>query len=65
MVPNAQRITYIKKLVRHGVKTSHLSVKKVNNVEFGPIKPFLANIPILYPLKAPENQSFSGVFKGV
>ena len=25
---------------------------------------FLANVPILYPLKTPENQIFSGVFKG-
>ena len=25
---------------------------------------FLANVPILYPLKAPENQRFSGVFSG-
>ena len=26
--------------------------------------PFLANVPILYPLKTPENQKFSGVFRG-
>ena len=26
--------------------------------------PFLANVPILYPLKTPENQKFSGVFMG-
>ena len=26
--------------------------------------PFLANIPILYHLKTPENQRFSGVFRG-
>ena len=25
---------------------------------------FLANVPILYPLKTPENQWFSGVFRG-
>ena len=25
--------------------------------------PFLVNISILYPLKIPENQSFSGVFR--
>ena len=29
-----------------------------------PIDLFLANIPILYPLKTPENQRFSGVFRG-
>ena len=28
------------------------------------INPFLANIPILYPLKTPENQRFCGVFRG-
>ena len=27
------------------------------------INPFLANVPILYPLKTPENQRFSGVFR--
>ena len=26
--------------------------------------PFRANVLILYPLKAPENERFSGVFKG-
>ena len=26
--------------------------------------PFLANAPILYPLKTPVNQWFSGVFRG-
>ena len=26
--------------------------------------PFLANVPILYPLRAPENQRFFGVFRG-
>ena len=25
---------------------------------------FLANAPILYPLKIPENQRFSGIFRG-
>ena len=28
------------------------------------VNPFLANVPILYPLKTPENQRFSVVFKG-
>ena len=28
------------------------------------VNPILANVPILYPLKTPENQRFSGVFKG-
>ena len=26
--------------------------------------PFQANVPILYPLQTPENQRFSGVFRG-
>ena len=26
--------------------------------------PFLVNVPILYPLKTPENLWFSGVFRG-
>ena len=26
--------------------------------------PFLASVPILYPLKTPENLWFSGVFRG-
>ena len=26
--------------------------------------PFLANVPILHPLKTPESLSFSGVFRG-
>ena len=25
---------------------------------------FLADVPILYPLETPENQMFSGVFRG-
>ena len=29
-----------------------------------PVNPFLASVPILYPLKAPENQRFAGVFRG-
>ena len=37
--------------------------KKSFRAEFF-INPFLANVPILYPLKTPENQRFSGVFKG-
>ena len=28
------------------------------------INPFLTNVPILYPLKTPENQRFSIVFRG-
>ena len=28
------------------------------------LNPFLANVPILYPLKTPENQRFSDIFTG-
>ena len=28
------------------------------------LNPFLANVPILYPLKIPDNQGFSGIFRG-
>ena len=28
------------------------------------IKPFSASIPILYPLETPENQRFSGIYRG-
>ena len=31
---------------------------------FSVMNPFLANIPILYPLKKLENLWFSGVFRG-
>ena len=38
-----------------------LKNKKLMKMDFNP---FLANVPILYPLKTPENQRFSGVFRG-
>ena len=28
------------------------------------LNPFSVNVPILYPLKTPENQKFFGVFRG-
>ena len=31
---------------------------------FSVLNPFLANVPILYPLRTPENFWFSGVFRG-
>ena len=36
----------------------------VNGLLASVVKPFLANIPILYSLKTPENRWFSGVFRG-
>ena len=38
-----------------------LSLRSEVNVVFNP---FLANAPILYPLKTQENLWFSGVFRG-
>ena len=31
---------------------------------FFSLNPFLTNVPLLYPLKTPENHWFSGVFRG-
>ena len=36
---------------------------KIDRVSYAVLNPFLANIPILYPLKTPENLWFSGVFR--
>ena len=46
------------------------NLTKINTCEevcsnsFAKINPFLANVPILYPLKTPENLWFSSVFRG-
>ena len=37
----------------------------VISVKLALFNPYLANVPILYPLKTPENQRFSVVFRGV
>ena len=52
----ARSIPFI--FVIHKVETSQetVIVKRFN--------PFPANVPILYPLKTPENHGFSGVFRG-
>ena len=42
----------------HGNTSHHSTVYELNKVN-----PFLANVPILYPRKTPENQRFSGVFR--
>ena len=42
----------------HGNTSHHSTVYKLNKVN-----PFLANVPILYPRKTPENLWFSGVFR--
>ena len=44
-----------------------LNIKKIqrkNTIHHALIIPFLTNLPILYPLKTPENQRFSVVFRG-
>ena len=52
----ARSIPFI--FVIHKVETSQetVIVRRFN--------PFQANVPILYPLKMPENHGFSGVFRG-
>ena len=42
------------------IQISHLNIKV-----FYVTNPFLANVPILCPLKTPETQRFSGVFREV
>ena len=40
----------------------HYFLQHWQNLGFMQTNLFLANVPILYPVKTPENQSFSGVF---
>ena len=47
-------ITRSKLFIKHPINV--LSIFKVN--------PFLANVPILYTLKTPENRQFSAVIRG-
>ena len=42
----------------------HLWLNPMKILTFPKFNPFLANAPILYSLKTPENQKFSGVFRG-
>ena len=42
----------------------NLHTEKINLVINFQLKPFLANVLILYPLKTPENRWFFGVFRG-
>ena len=42
--------------------SSVLIIFKTSSSSF--LNPFLTNVPILYPLERPENQRFSGVFRG-
>ena len=44
------------------ISYSSMLTKNIYNSE--KINPFLANAPILYPLKTPENERFSDVFRG-
>ena len=45
-------------------KNRNLRNQKVRKFKkSGQTNPFLANVPILYPLKTPEKQRFSNVFK--
>ena len=40
------------------------SVADTRSPDLEKTKPFLANVPILYPLKTPQNQMFFNVFRG-
>ena len=49
-------------IIFHEPGTSEITAKKcLKNLK---VNPFLANILVLDHLKTPENQSFSGVFRG-
>ena len=52
-----------KVIVHYGFTAWENQASESSNV-FPLINPFLANGPILYPLKTPEDQIFSGVFRG-
>ena len=49
--------------MKFGNKKSSIEVFTEDGVA-NAINPFLANVPISYPLKTPENLWFSGVFRG-
>ena len=40
-----------------------LCIATKREINLTALNPFLANVPILYPLKTPENQRFFGVFR--
>ena len=46
------------------ISYSSMQVLTKNIYNSEKINPFLANVPILYPLKTPENRRFSDVFRG-
>ena len=46
------------------VMTEYHSLLISKKLKIDYLNPFLANVPILYPLKTPENLWFSGVFRG-
>ena len=56
-----ESIGYINKTVKFCCPQTSLYFLLVSNIS---INPFLANVPILYPLKTLENLQNSGIFKG-
>ena len=40
------------------------SPRIIGTLQIHIVNPILANVPILYPLKTPENQRFPGIFRG-
>ena len=64
IVPHVNTVNYlhITQISKHpALQKIKFNVSKIKNSCFNP---FLANVLILYPLKTPENQRFSGVFRG-
>ena len=49
-----------------GVSVSGVDLRKISQTHLSEsiFNPFLVNVPNLHPLKTPENQRLSGVFRG-
>ena len=55
---------------KNWVASNVIILKQIENIKMSSqcstslVNPFMANVPILYPLKTPQNQKFFGVFRG-
>ena len=61
-VHQTKKQTLLSKIMTQELSLLHYFLEHWQNLGFMEINLFLANVPILYPVKTPENQSFSGVF---
>lgn len=52
----------MKKMKKYFSVASFMFIKTSEQLHL--ISPLLANVPISYPLTTPENQTFSGIFRG-